>query len=464
MLCLLFLLFHHHHQAYQELPSRVDFSSYQHTLKPGHAQTSRIYVHDVQWVPTLSCLVMIVSNRNRELDLRPVDRGHDDFLPISHFFPSVNITAVERRGATRSVQVKCHDVPAGSEGIVQLVSLLYCQVPSKFRDHISTYQELQVDFRELSLLIPLATSTASRHFGKTSRRHPPPHNKEKASVGLCAGGIVKDMAPYLREYVEYYLTIGVAHLYLSYGDYFSLDTDVSWMEQILEDYIREGKVSVSAGPITHYDLEPAYIDAYSKLPFYTSCLWHSKAYDNYTLIVDVDELVILNETTSASLSDAIAQITAQASPKALCGIQLEDYATCLRTNESGRGYGDSYQRRMAKQGMPHYRAKSIVLTQRAKWAECHSPYHCSALLPLEKQDKEEGSLWLESDGYEAGLFKLNESHPIYPLYVLHFVHLHHVREALIDCNSSESSEYSSLWYPKVRDALAARCNSFNKYC
>ena len=52
-------------------------------------------------------------------------------------------------------------------------------------------------------------------------------------------------------------------------------------------------MSVIPAPIMHRDLEPTWIDGYAKIPFLQSCLWHSKAYDKYTIALDFDEIMMI---------------------------------------------------------------------------------------------------------------------------------------------------------------------------
>jgi hypothetical protein len=48
-------------------------------------------------------------------------------------------------------------------------------------------------------------------------------------------------------------------------------------------------------------------DIYLKIPFLNSCLWHSKSWDTFTIVVDLDEIFIYNYTKPniKSLWDAL---------------------------------------------------------------------------------------------------------------------------------------------------------------
>jgi hypothetical protein len=119
---------------------------------------------------------------------------------------------------------------------------------------------------------------------------------------------------------------------------------------------------------THFVLRTTHFKLYGKLPFLQSCLWHSKAYDNYTVVVDFDEIILINgmpstfsfshcilnfilvlfvysqfrffnlfnslahshllDTKKMNLSAAIAQFVAKERVPPQCFMELDSFRTC----------------------------------------------------------------------------------------------------------------------------------------
>lgn len=427
-----------------KLPTTIDFSAYK--LNTSTIQGDSLYIHDAQWIDTVSSVLLIVLNRNKP-GARPPDRGGSLFVNISRFLPSVNVTIVRAdNGKVESfVDVECRDIDNGDINEVRLMALLVCRLSSQI-----AFKVMYLEFRgNLSVMIPSETGSASRYFGdRVSRRNPPPRLSPKSTVGACIGGVNYNALPYLREFVQYHLLIGVSHLYLSLGANFLFDDNTLALEEMLADFIEDGLVSVIPGPIAFPDTDPAFVDAYSKVPFYHSCVWHSKAYDNYTIVTDIDEYVILYER-NATIGDAIASIVGRRN--VTCGILMEDYVSTRRDNRSNsRWMGETYYGRGSRM---HGSRKSIVLTQKANYPWLHRPYNCDPQHSL---------------GPRGGLYRSsNES-----FYLLHYAYLFGERGpdySLGDTPYIERNEYTSLWFNDVHHSLAHRCKNttsitISQYC
>ncbi|MDM8334498.1 glycosyltransferase family 92 protein [Limosilactobacillus panis] len=101
----------------------------------------------------------------------------------------------------------------------------------------------------------------------------PVDKQKKYDVVLCA--IFKNEAPYLREWIEYHLIVGVDHFYL-----YNNDSDDNYKE-VLKPYIDEEKVTLIDFPYKHAQMK-AYCDCIEK--FRKSAKWIG--------FLDIDEFVV----------------------------------------------------------------------------------------------------------------------------------------------------------------------------
>lgn len=416
-----------------KLPIQVDYAKYK--LNTSAIQGNFLYIHDAQWIESMSCVMIVVMNRN-EKGARPPNRGGSLFVPISHFLPSVNIsiTTTSTKVDFSFIDMKCVDIDDSDLDHVRLLSMLLCRLPSPLP--FLHFEKMYVQFRELNVIIPRDRGSASSYFGdKISRRNPPPIGSPRSTVGACVGGVNRNALPYLREFVQYYLLIGVSHLYLSFGANFLVDDDTRFLEDMVADFIKEGLVSIVPGPLKFPELEADFVDAYSKVPFYQSCMWHSKAYDNYTIVVDVDEYVVLyGNKTTATLVSALKEIVSK--HEVLCGVQLVDYVSSIRENDS-KWIGKAFTGRGT---VSHNSRKTIVLTQKANWAWLHRPFRC-----------ESNNRRLSNT---EGLYLTTEL-----VYMLHFAHLFATRgPAFPRYPPYIPNEYTLYWFPSVQRLLAERCD------
>lgn len=100
----------------------------------------------------------------------------------------------------------------------------------------------------------------------------PKHREKKYKLSLC--GIFKDEAPFLKEWIEYHMIVGVEHFYL----YNNFSTDN--YKEILKPYIEKGIVTLTEWPVV-----PAQKQAYRHF------LDHYKNETNWVSFLDIDEFM-----------------------------------------------------------------------------------------------------------------------------------------------------------------------------
>lgn len=99
----------------------------------------------------------------------------------------------------------------------------------------------------------------------------------KYNIIICA--ILKDETPYLVEWVEHHLGIGVEHFVLYDNN------SVIPAKQTLEAYVRKGVVEVIDCPITNTP----------QLKAYTHCLYNMHGRTKWIAYIDLDEFIILKK-------------------------------------------------------------------------------------------------------------------------------------------------------------------------
>ena len=100
--------------------------------------------------------------------------------------------------------------------------------------------------------------------------------KCKYKVSICA--IFKNEAPFLREWIEYHLMIGVEHFYL-----YNNNSEDNY-EEVLEPYIKRGLVEVKLWEQNHAQMM-AYKDFYE----------HKRNETNWVSFLDIDEFICLRK-------------------------------------------------------------------------------------------------------------------------------------------------------------------------
>ena len=99
----------------------------------------------------------------------------------------------------------------------------------------------------------------------------------KYNIVICA--ILKDETPYLVEWVEHHLSIGIEHFILYDNN------SVIPAKQTLEAYVRKGVVEVIDCPITNSP----------QLKAYTHCLYNMHGRTKWIAYIDLDEFIILKK-------------------------------------------------------------------------------------------------------------------------------------------------------------------------
>ena len=99
----------------------------------------------------------------------------------------------------------------------------------------------------------------------------------KYNIIICA--ILKDETPYLVEWVEHHLSIGIEHFVLYDNN------SVIPAKQTLEAYVRKGVVEVIDCPITNSP----------QLKAYTHCLYNMHGRTKWIAYIDLDEFIILKK-------------------------------------------------------------------------------------------------------------------------------------------------------------------------
>lgn len=97
-------------------------------------------------------------------------------------------------------------------------------------------------------------------------------NKKKYYACIC--GIFKDEAPYLKEWIEYHLLVGIDHFYL----YNNNSTDN--FREILQPYIDNGIITLIEWPKIHAQMEA-----------YKHCYENFKNETNWLAFFDIDEFI-----------------------------------------------------------------------------------------------------------------------------------------------------------------------------
>lgn len=96
--------------------------------------------------------------------------------------------------------------------------------------------------------------------------------RKKNYISIC--GIFKDEGPYLKEWIEYHLLIGVDKIYL-YNNFSSDD-----YQSIIQPYIEDGKVELTDWPVPAGQIS-AYEDCYAKIRDKT----------DWICFLDIDEFI-----------------------------------------------------------------------------------------------------------------------------------------------------------------------------
>lgn len=105
--------------------------------------------------------------------------------------------------------------------------------------------------------------------------HPTRPKEKEHTISICA--IFKNEGPFLKEWIEYHLLIGIDHFYL-YNNF----SDDNYIE-VLQPYIEKGIVTLIDWPIDG-----------GQLPAYKHCYDNFKNETNWIAFIDLDEFICLS--------------------------------------------------------------------------------------------------------------------------------------------------------------------------
>ncbi len=120
----------------------------------------------------------------------------------------------------------------------------------------------------------LKTVSRNLYYSWVVKHDKPERNeKRKYHVSLCV--MFKDEAPYLREWLEYHMLVGVDHFYL----YDNNSSD--GFESIISSYQKEGLVTLVRWPHEH-----------SQVKGYEDCITRFQGESDWIGFIDVDEFLV----------------------------------------------------------------------------------------------------------------------------------------------------------------------------
>lgn len=131
--------------------------------------------------------------------------------------------------------------------------------------------------RKVTSLFALIVCPLMFQLRQLKCKHPQRLSPRKIELAICA--IFRDEAPFLKEWVEYHLLVGVEHFYL-YNN-FSKDA----YRDVLAPYIERGVVTLIEWPVEQGQ-EKAYADCYEKY----------KDIVQWIAFIDLDEFICSKET------------------------------------------------------------------------------------------------------------------------------------------------------------------------
>lgn len=109
------------------------------------------------------------------------------------------------------------------------------------------------------------------------------NHSKKFKYELAIGAIFRDEAPYLKEWIEYHLLVGVEHFYL----YNNLSSDD--YKKVLAPYIKQGIVEIKDWSYAYTDIgrwAPIQCSAYNEI------LQKAKGKTKWLAIIDTDEFIV----------------------------------------------------------------------------------------------------------------------------------------------------------------------------
>lgn len=445
-------------------------------------------------------IVLLFHNRiNHTLEGHPFGSFFNDWLHPEVLFHRVKLSPIVSSAfapasnprvlyglPTHAMEFDCHKIDNQEMEIPRerkAISTVVCPLPTEYYRNVMMKTEtdgqrihegIHLDFSDnVSFVISYERPTASEDFKHTTRINPPEFFDQK--IGVCLAGLLSNGAEVIREIVQYHLSVGVDHVYIQTNTRNSPIPNspppkvnvTKFYEEQLSDFIAERRVSLIPGNILS-DRSEGYFehnatlaesgerenrDTSLKIPFLNSCLWYSKWWDTYTIVVDLDEIFVYNHTMK-SLWDAL-QFHFESDKKA-CQVILEGQYHVFMTNESfNRNLSIAARfprQKMKAEGWP----KSVVHTQRAKFAWLHWAGVCQPV--LEEEVRNAKALGLSRKRRKRSEESIQGNSDV--LRMLHFRNLFSAREeGQNNMTNTVESEYIWFYENMVKPELTRRCKT-----
>ncbi len=121
-------------------------------------------------------------------------------------------------------------------------------------------------------------------------------HKRKCKLSICA--IFRDEAPFLKEWIEYHMLVGVSHFYL----YNNLSQDN--YREVLQPYIKTGVVELYDVPFESYAFEVvAKAHNFAQVCCYNHAINLAKGFSKWLAVIDLDEFIC--PVQDPTLTDAL---------------------------------------------------------------------------------------------------------------------------------------------------------------
>lgn len=181
------------------------------------------------------------------------------------------------------------------------------------------------------------------------------HKKYKYNISIVA--VLKDEAPYIKEWIEYYKLLGVNHFYL----YDNKSSDNVY--EILKPYIKQKTVTYK------------YVnsDCHPQVQMYTSAVKKYRYKTKYMLFVDIDEFAVPVEKENRSFLEIVDDIFSKDNKIGGIGINWLCYGSSGHITKPEKLVIESYLYRAKNDYEANIHVKTIANPRKIKIAGIHSP-------------------------------------------------------------------------------------------
>mmetsp|Transcript_11930 Transcript_11930/g.32253 ORF Transcript_11930/g.32253 Transcript_11930/m.32253 type:complete len:545 (+) Transcript_11930:47-1681(+) len=285
----------------------------------------------------------------------------------------------------------------------------------------------------------------------------PLYRGEERYTSSCIGGIKGEMfLDYVREMVMHHLNIGISHIYFG----FELGEDDPLFKRycaILSDFIAERVVSVVSTTLPN--LTFGWSDR-GKMLHNQWCILHAKEWDDYVVVHDVDEWLMINRTRATDVSEMARKLIATRK-KETCDIMVKGYVY-----SSGPANPPVLTEEMLKSGPwigwkfpyvpagPQLRNFKSIHTVHTWYASYHIGGGCD-LYPDKLPPQQRNS---RTDNDIRFYIKPDDAIPYFTF--AHFVNIFAQRVGPVRRGNADAKDYGQyfhVWLPLARAGLAHRC-------